>query len=207
MRFAFAVLPLALTTGCAQVRAVVSGLYDAFVHHSGAPSRAEQARIDERQRVLLRDLPRRRLLVLPVAVLGQTTRYDTAAAAHFVDEMRAAGLGDHHVADQPIVLPFKPQPNEARIYWTRFTELADSVRAHPRTDADYVVAIDVFGVAPTRHTIGAVHVMIVTATGDMAYRGVWNSHQALYKELQPATVDDAVHLVATDITRRARAQE
>jgi len=47
--------------------------------------------------------------------------------------------------------------------------------------------------------------MVVTARGDMAYRGAWNSHQPLYKEFTPGTLDDVARMVATAITRRSRA--
>ena len=57
--------------------------------------------------------------------------------------------------------------------------------------------------APERGSIGAVHVMAVTATGEMAYRRLWNSHQPLYKEVQPRSLDDVVQMVVTDLSRSA----
>ena len=118
-------------TGCAEGCAVTRALYVAVVHRSGAPSRDERVRIDQRETLFLRELPRPRLVILRVA-------------------------------------------------------------------------IPVFG-APERRTVVAVHAMVVTARGDMAYRGAWNSHQPLYKEFTPGTLDDVARMVATAITRRSRA--
>jgi hypothetical protein len=75
------------------------------------------------------------------------------------------------------------------------------VAAHPAADADYVLLVDVFG-APERGVVGAVHAMAVTRTGAMAYRGLWNSHQALYKEFRPRSLDDVAEMVAADLGRR-----
>jgi hypothetical protein len=204
MRSALAVWPLALVAGCAQVRAMAHGLYEAIVHNSGAPPRAEIARMEKRQETFLRELPRTRLVIAPINVFGRTKGADATGAARIADSLRVAGLGTPTVASQAIVLPFQPQPNEAMIFWSRFKALADTVRAHPATDADYVLMVDVFGVSPERRNLGAVHAVVVTANGDMVYRGAWNSMQALYKEFKPATVEDAARMVSTDITRRAR---
>jgi hypothetical protein len=180
------------------------GLYEAIVHNSGAPPRAEIARIEQRQETFLRELPRTRLVIAPINIFGRTRGYHSAGAAKIADSLRAAGLGTPTVADHPIVLPFEPQPNEAIIFWSRFKALADTVRAHPATDADYILMVDVLGVSPERRSLGAVHAVVVTANGDMVYRGAWNSMQKLYKEFKPATVDDAARMVSTDIARRAR---
>jgi hypothetical protein len=203
MRSVFTIWPLALVTACTQTRAVVRGLYEAIVHNSGAPSQEERTRIDERQLAFLRNLPQRRLVVAPVAILAAKPRYDSSAAMSIADSLRGAGLGTPKVAEHAVVVPFVPQTNEAMIFWSRFKALADTVRAHPPADADYVLLVDVIGVAPERRGLGAVHAMVVTSTGEMAYSGMWNSAQPLYKELRPRTVDDAARMVTTDITRKA----
>jgi hypothetical protein len=76
------------------------------------------------------------------------------------------------------------------------------VRAHPVADADYVLAVDVMG-APERGAVGAVHAVTVTGQGALVYRGAWNSHQDLYQEFKPRSIDDATRMVLTDLTRRA----
>ena len=203
MRSVFTIWPLALVIACTQTRAVVRGLYEAIVHNSGAPSQEERTRIDERQLAFLRNFPQRRLVVAPVAILAAKPRYDSSAAMSIADSLRGAGLGTPKVAEHAVVVPFVPQTNEAMIFWSRFKALADTVRAHPPADADYVLLVDVIGVAPERRGLGAVHAMVVTSTGEMAYSGMWNSAQPLYKELRPRTVDDAARMVTTDITRKA----
>jgi hypothetical protein len=193
-------------TACSRERAIVRGLYEAIVHNSGAPPAAERARIDDREQAFLRGLAERRLLVAPVVILRSTPLYDSTAAASIADSLRGAGLGAPRVAEHPVVVPFTPETNEAMIFWARFKGLADSVRAHPPANVDYVLLVDVIGVAPQRRGLGAVHAMVVTSTGEMAYRGFWNSAQPLYKEFKPRTVDDATRMVAADIIRRARAE-
>jgi hypothetical protein len=202
MRAFFRLLPLSLAAGCAQTCAISKALYVAVVHNSGAPSRDERARIDEREAAMLRDLGRARVVVLPVAILGREVRYDTPAASRLADSLNAAGI--HATASTTeIVLPHNPQPNELLTFWTRFKALADSVRQHPVSDADYVLAVDVLG-APDRGSVGAVHAMAVTAHGEMAYHALWNSHQALYQEFKPRSLDDAGRMVAATLARQSK---
>jgi hypothetical protein len=195
-----AFLPIALLSSCAGGCSIARALYVAVVYNSGAPPRAELERIDKRERELGRTLSSRRVLILPVAVLGRTVRYDTAAAAAIATRLGEKNLAIAKAATDSIVLPFEPQPNEALTLWTRFKALSASITQHPRTDADYVVQVDVLG-APERGSIGAVHVMAVTGKGAMAYRRLWNSQQPLYKEIQPRSMDDAVRMVLTDLAR------
>lgn len=191
-----------LFSACAQGCALAEGLYSAVVHNSGAPSRAERDQIDQREAELLRELPRRRMVVLPVAVLGRGTRFDTSTAMAIADGLRRNGISGAVPATTEVRLPFQPQPNEAAIFWSRFKALAAHVASHPRTDADYVLLVDVFG-APDDGSVGAVHAMVVTGKGEMAYSGLWNSHQELYREIVPHSLDDAARMVVTDLTRKS----
>ena len=187
-------VPLVLLSWFASGCSIVRALYIAVVHNSGAPPREELTRIAERERELLRTLPGRRVLILPVAVLGRSVRHEPAASVAIAAQLRAKDRGIASAATDSLVLPFEPQPNELAILWSRFHALADSVAAHPQADVDYIVLVDVFG-APDRGSVGAVHVMAVTGTGEMAFRRLWNSHQALYKEVQPRSLDDVVRMV------------
>lgn len=191
-----------LFSACAQGCALAEGLYSAVVHNSGAPSRVERDQIEQREAELLRELPRRRVVILPVAVLGRDTRFDTGAAAAIAEGLRRNGISGAAAATTEVSLPFKPQPNEAAIFWSRFKALAAHVSSHPQTDTDYVLLVDVFG-APEGGTVGAVHAMAVTGEGEMAYSGFWNSHQALYKEVRPRSLEEAARMVVTDLTRKS----
>ena len=158
-------MPLALAGACANACAISRALYVAVVHNSGAPSRAELARMKEREQVMRQNLAKARIVTLPVAIVG----------------------------------PQNGQPNEAVILWSRFGALSDSVRAHPRADADYVMQIDVLG-SPNR--IVAVHVMVVDASGTMIYARLWNSHQELFQRFKPKSLDDVSAMVAADLGQR-----
>jgi hypothetical protein len=194
--------PVALMmTACAQGCAMTKALYDAIVHNSGAPPKEERARIAERGAVMLRDLHQRRVVVLPMQVLGQPVRHDTAGARLLVERLRAEGITAVASSDTGLTLPFVPQPNELAIYWIRFKALAAEVSARPRDDADYVILVDILG-RPENGRVGAVHVMSVTGRGEMAYASMWNSHQTLYQEFLPRSIDDAAVMVATDIRRK-----
>ncbi len=203
MRRTLVLAPVALLmTACAEGCAIARALYVAVVHNSYAPSRAERERIAARGDTMVRELGRRRLVVLPVAVLGRTVRYDTAAAARLAERLREdhAPLASAEV--RPLPIAFEPQANELAIFWTRYRRLADSVTAHPRADADYVLLVDVFG-APERGVVGPVHAMAVTGSGAMAYWGMWNSHAPLWQTIRPRSLEDAMRMVETDLGRRA----
>lgn len=193
-------LPLALIGGCAQGCAITKALYIAVVHNSGAPPRAERDRIDARESEMLKRLAGSRVVVLPVTILGRDRRYDSAAAAKFAESLSVRGVRAT-ASGMPVVLPYEPQPNELFTFWTRFKALGDSIREHPVPDADYVFAVDVMG-APERGSVGAVHAMSVSGTGELAYRALWNSHQALYQEVKPRSLDDAARMVLTDLSHR-----
>jgi len=199
MRHVLKFVPLSLLAGCAQSCAIGKALYVAVVHNSGAPARAERDRIDAREAVMLKELGRARLVVLPVTILGRGQKYDSPAATRLAESLSTRGM--HATASSSAVaLPYEPQPNELLTFWTRFKSLGDSIRAHPVGDADYVLAVDVLG-APERGSVGAVHAMAVTARGELAYHAIWNSHQDLYKEIQPRTLDDANKMVIADLAR------
>ena len=194
-------LSLLFLTDCVQACAIGKGLYSALVHRSGAPSRDERALIQQRTAAFLREAPNRRVVVLPFAMVGRVVTYDTSAAFALAERLRADGIPAAVATATPLALPFEPQANEAAILWARFHALADTVRVRPQPDADYVLMVDVFG-RPQPASVDAVHVMIVTAEGQMAYVRGWNAAQSLYKEIRPKTLDDVARMVATDISRR-----
>ena len=204
MRRFLALAPLAiLLTACAQGCAVVRALYVAVVHDSYAPSKAERAAIRARGDTMARELPRKRLAVQPVAIMGRPVRLDAAGADAIAERLRAAGFPSVAVDTAILAIPFEPGANELAIFWSRYRALADTLRAHPRTDVDYVLLVDVFG--RTREgRLGAVHAMAVTASGEMAYWGFWNAHQPLFKDVAPRSLDDAARMVASDLARRAK---
>jgi hypothetical protein len=187
-------MPLALAGACTNACAISRALYVAVVHNSGAPPRTEIARMKEREQMMQRDLARSRIVVLPVAVLGgPAIEYDTAATSAISSRIRA-------VSDPtPISLPLERQPNEAVILWSRARALSDSIRAHPRADADYIMQVDVLG---TRDRIGAVHVLVVDGAGALIYVRLWNSHQEMYQRFKPNSLDDVAAMVAADLGRR-----
>lgn len=191
---AFAAVPL---TGCRAARVVAAAF------HSGAPSRAERRLIDERTTAMFRALTSQRLVVLPVVVIGKTLAYDSAGARTMAARMRSAFLTDAVAESPAMTLAFQPSSNESAIFWSRFKALAANVQASPPQDADYVMLIDVLG-APDRGAIAAVHVMVVNKRGEMAYHAAWNSAQSLYKQVRPKSIDDAVHMVAIDMSQRRR---
>lgn len=188
---------LTFAQGCSIARA----LYIAVVHNSGAPPSAERARIADREAEMLRHLSDRRVVVLPLQIIGRPVRPDTDGARLLAERLRSVGFTRVSVTEESITLPFEPQPNELLTFWTRFKALAAAVAARPRTDADYVLLVDVFG-RPDQGSVGAVHAVAVTANGEMAYRAMWNSHQKLYKEFTPRSIADAAAMVVADISRK-----
>ena len=200
MRRLFLVTSLAVVAAGVQGCSIARALYIAIVHNSGAPSRDERERIQARENELLRTLPHRRIAVLPAAILGRGVRYDSALSESIATQLRERGLALATPSDRVAALPFEPQPNELAIFWTRFKALSAIYAADPRTDVDYVLAVDVIGPSEPRG-VGAVHVMTVTAYGRMAYHAMWNSHQSLYKEIQPRSDSYVVRMAVTALAR------
>jgi hypothetical protein len=190
-------LAAASLAGCRATRVVAAAF------QSGAPSRAERHRIEDRTALMLRDLPSQRLLVLPVAVIGRTVAYDSAAALTLATRLRSDSLANAIATFQPMELPFNASSNESAILWSRFKALAASVQASPPRDVDYVMLIDVLD-APEEGVIEAVHVMVVNNRGEMAYHAGWNSAQDLHKQVRPTSINEAVRMVAMGMTQRRR---
>jgi len=200
MRRLFLVVSLSILSGCAQGCSLARALYVALVHNSGAPPKEERERIVAREQQFLATLPNRRLAVLPVAILGRSVRYDSALSVSIATQLRERALASAEPSGRVAVLPFEPQPNELAIFWSRFKALSAIYTAEPRTTVDYVLAVDVIGPSEPRG-IGAVHVMTVTADGLMAYHAIWNSHQSLYKEIEPRSDADVARMVVTALAR------
>ena len=201
MRHILVLAATSLLAGCASSCAIARGLYSAVVQRSGAPPREELRAYRGRDSTIGRELSSLRVVVLPVSVIGRTPHADSQAA-----ERLATTLAGRHVVASASVgeeagLPFEPHPNELMIFWTRFRALQAQVRAHPPRGADLVLQVDVFG-RPERGLVGAVHVMGVRADGTLTYGSFWNSHQELFREVQPKSVDDAVRMVVLDAERR-----
>ena len=197
-----ALLPIALMSACAGGCSIVRALYVAVVHNSGAPPHEEMVRIDEREREFLRTLSHRRVLILPVAVLGRrsgTTRRPRRRS---------------------------PSSSARNISGSCLSARSDraAVRAAAERGGDSLVALH----GARRRTSRRIHERMSTTScrwtcsarqnaaasgrctswrslqqGEMAYRRLWNSHQPLYKEVQPRTLDDVVQMVVTDLSRRA----
>jgi hypothetical protein len=199
MRNLLRLIPLSILAGCTQGCAIGKALYIAVVHNSGAPPRAERDRIAARESVMVNELGRARLIVLPVTVVARNSRFDTSAAVSLAESLHTRGVNATAIRT-PVALPYEPQPNELFTFWTRFKALGDSIHAHPVNGADYVLAVDVLG-APERGSVGAVHAMAVTGDGQLAYHAIWNSHQALYQQVKPTSLDGANRMVITDLTR------
>lgn len=144
-----------------------------------------------------------RVVVQPVGLIGRQVQGDSAAAARLADSLVAHRLVRSARVGAPVALPFEPHPNQAMIFWRRFRALQSAVRAQPPADADLVLHVDVIG-TPGR-VLGAVHVIGVGADGTMRSMGFWNSHQPLWKEVRPVTLDDALRMVVLDAERSVRA--
>src|SRR6266511_1675109 len=83
--------PALLSGVSVQACSVAKGLYSAVVLKSGVPSRADRALMEVRQNELLRDLPLKRVVILPVAVLDQKPQPDTLAAIAIAQALRSNG--------------------------------------------------------------------------------------------------------------------
>jgi hypothetical protein len=186
---------VALLVGAAALASCQAGKVLVNAFKSGGPSRAERKRIDERTTVMLRELPSKRLVILPFAALGKTITYDSAAATSLATRLIADKTANATIGGA-IELPFTPSSNELQILWGRLKALSAHVATHPVDSADYVLMIDVLG------KVGAVHAMAVNAKGEMVYRTMWNSHSELFKQEKPKDNADAARMVAINLAMR-----
>lgn len=194
---AIGVLALNLS-GCAIGGALFKGIF----LRSGAPPRNETRRMEEREEVMLRELPDRTILVLPVGVLNVDATYDVDAAERLAEDLRDAGFAGARAATRIYSLPYPRQPNQAWLFWKRFRALADSIKASPPGQADYILFMDVMGSTHddgTLRSVGAVHVFGTTGAGDLAYGKLRNSMHPIFKRIQPRTMADACRMAVEDL--------
>jgi len=201
---------LPLLQGCA----VSKALYRAAFLRSGAPSKDEIRRMEERERIMLRRLTESSILVLPVGVLGREVQYRPQTARQLSRMLRDAGIPGARASTRTYVLPFPRQPNEAWLYWKRFRALGDSIRTSPPdptrpNEVDYILLMDVLGgVGESGELlgVGAVHLMSTTGEGELVYGSLRNSHHEIFQEIQPRSMEDACRLAVQDLLR-AREEE
>ena len=177
-------------------------LFKAIFLRSGAPPGDEIRRMEAREETMLRELPHRRILVLPVNVLNYEATPRPQAARMLAGMLRDAGYPGAEASTRSYPLPFPRQPNQAWLYWKRFRALADSIRASPPGGVDYILLLDI--VAATRDDgtlrgIGGIHVMTVTGSGEMAYGRLRNSMHDIFQEFQPESMADASRLAVADL--------
>jgi hypothetical protein len=182
-------------------------LFRGIFLRSGAPSGAEIRRMEAREEVMLRELPERKIMVLPVGVLNVGASYREGAARDLAAMLRDAGFKGAFAGSRVYDIPYPRQPNQAWLYWKRFRGLADAVKSSPPGEADYVLLMDVMARARDDGTlwrIGGIHVMAVTGRGEMTFGRLQNSLHRVFKEIQPRTLADACHVaLETLLTARA----
>ena len=185
-------------SGCAIGGALFKGIF----LRSGAPPRDETRRMEEREEVMLRELPDRTILVLPVGVLNVEATYDADAAKMLAEGLRDAGFSGARASTRIYSLPYPRQPNQAWLFWKRFRALADSIKASPPGQADYILFMDVMGGIHddgTLRGVGGVHVFSTTGAGDLAYGQLRNSMHPIFKRIQPKTMADACLMAVEDL--------
>ena len=155
-----------------------------------------------RAEAMLRELPDRRILVLPVGILSQGVEYSREAGEMLAGLLRQVGFPLAMAETRTFALPYPRQPNEAWIYWRRFRALGACIRASPETDTDYLLLMDVFGRTDGRQAlrgVGAVHVHCTTHDGELAYGRLRNSHHDIFQRIKPRRMDQACQMAAEDL--------
>lgn len=194
---ALGILTLSLS-GCA----VGGALFKAVFLRSGALPREEIRAMEAREVVMLRELPDRSVLILPVGILNADASYRQQPAEDLAGRLREAGIPGARAGQRSYDLPYPRQPNQAWIYWKRLRALADSIGGDPPGEADYILFMDVMGGTNddgSLRGIGGIHVYGFTGTGDPAYGRLRNSMHQIFKELQPRTMADACALAVQDL--------
>ncbi len=189
-------------------RALGGALFKALVLRSGAPPRRERRRMRIRAETMLRELPGRRILVLPVGILNQGVVYSGEAGEMLAGLLRQVGFPLARADPRTFALPYPRQPNEAWIYWKRFRALGACVRASPETDTEYLLLMDVFGRTDGRRAlrgVGAVHVLCTTHDGELAYGRLRNSHHDIFQRIKPTGMDHACQMAVEDLLASRKA--
>ena len=203
--FGLGVLTLSLS-GCA----ISGALFKAIFLRSGAPSRGEIRAMEAREEILLRELPDRTILVLPVGILNVDATYRVEAAEDLASLLRDPGFPGARAGSRVCSLPYPRQPNQAWIYWRRFRALSDSIQASRPGEADYLLFMDVMGGTNddgSLRGLGGIHVFGFTGHGEMAYGRLRYSLHRIFKEMEPKTLMDACALAAQDmVDSRAKGQ-
>jgi hypothetical protein len=190
-------------SGCA----VGGALFKSLFLRSGAPPREEFEAMEQREGIMLRELPSRTILVVPVGVLNVDATYQERAARKLAAALRDAGFPGAEAGTRVYDLPYPRQPNEMWTYWQRFRALADSVAGSPPGDTDYVLLMDVFGGLRDDGSltgVDAVHVMVTTGKGDLVYGQLRNSMHREFQRIKPTSMTDACRLAVEDLLEARR---
>ena len=172
-------------------------LIKAIVTRSGAPPKAELRAIEAREQEFLHECRNKKLLIYAVNILGNRPAIDSAGAVAMQTQLAEIGIQNTEIFSEPLNLPFRPQPNEAAIFWERAQAFQGEI-VHIASASAYVLMIDVFGNLRAGK-IAAVHGYVATPDAQLAYINLYNSHHDLFRQVAPQTVSDACRLIVEDL--------
>lgn len=141
----------------------------------GSPSESELARCREAFRQLQSGLATGRVAVLPVLLVDGSHREWRPDLAEAI--IREAALRSpakfEGVAVVPVVAPAQIGHNQLRYLWERADVYAAWVKSAPPA-GDWVWVVEIWG---HNGKVGAIHVYLLDARGQVAYCRLYNSHQ------------------------------
>lgn len=130
--------------------------------------------------------------VFPTCVReGKQLRDDADSAARIRAFLEDENLAKAVRSDVHVPITSEWGMNQARMFRDSAADFAAFVKANP-IDTEYAVMAEyLFG----KSEAGGVHVYVVRKDGVIAYGSLWNSHQKVFSDVSPRTVDECTDVL------------
>ncbi len=148
------------------------------------------------------DLGKTSVTVYPVVVRSTARQtgvtWDEQAAKELAGWIEKEGLARTVVAPDRLQIAAKPGMNQAKMFRSSMTSFGEWVKANPPKTEYALVAEYLMW---RNGTVAGVHVYVVRNDGELAYGTLLNSHWKEFKEVNPATVQDATRVAIKTLNR------
>jgi hypothetical protein len=135
-----------------------------------------------------------KLLVCPVHILdSQNSFYDTSSSKRIVEYINRKKYAEAILTDLTPPPNNEWRANEAKILTISINKFSEFVKEKGLPDKTYILYPEFLKMAPGSKVV-AIHYCLLNNKGEIAMRGLLNSHWEEFRKVNPRTNDDCVQV-------------
>lgn len=156
---------------------------------------------------LLKDLGDTSITVFPTLVRTALRTYDEPSAARVGAYLTAERLAAVTYSKQKVDFPGEWAVDQSRMFRESVEAFRKHVEENPLTTEYGLVAEFLLGTAPGDHEAVGIHAYVLTKEGKLALGVGLNSHQKLFADAKPRTVDDCTRVLIDALKQELQKRE